>query len=115
MDQVLAPEILTPFLDQVGARPDAQSPAVRQILERARTSGLSALKVPDAVANASPVGAFLKGLTLLEQNKLDPAVDQFRTAMRGSRDFYPAMIYMGASFSQPAARTRKQRRHGRTR
>jgi VWFA-related protein len=99
MDQVLAPEILTPFLDQVGARPDAQSPAVRQILERARTSGLSGLEVPDAVANASPVGAFLKGLTLLEQNKLDPAVDQFRTAMRGSRDFYPAMIYIGASFA----------------
>src|SRR4051812_22484259 len=95
MDQVLAPEILTPFLDRVAARPDASSAAVRQVLDRARTSGLAGLEVPDSVAKGSPVGAFLKGLTLLNQNKLDPASIEFKNAMR-SLDFSTAMIYLGA-------------------
>ncbi len=95
MEQVLAPEILTPFLDRVAARPDASSAAIRQVLDRARTSGLTGLDVPDSVAKGSPVGAFLKGLTLLNQNKLDPALIEFKTAMR-SLDFSTAMIYLGA-------------------
>jgi VWFA-related protein len=95
MDQVLAPEILTPFLDRVAARPDASSAAIRQILDHARTSGLAGLEVPDSVAKSSPVGAFLKGLTLLNQNKVDPALVEFKNAMR-SLDFSTAMIYLGA-------------------
>jgi tetratricopeptide (TPR) repeat protein len=99
MDQVLAPEILTPFLDRVAARPDASSAAVKQVLDRARTSGLTGLEVPESVAKDGAVGPFLKGLTLLHDNKLDPAANEFRKAMRGSADFYPAMIYLGACFA----------------
>ena len=99
MDQVLAPEILTPFLDRVAARPDASSAAVKQVLDRARTSGLTGLEVPESVAKEGPVGPFLKGLTLLQDNKLDPAATEFRKAMRGSADFYAAMIYLGACYA----------------
>jgi VWFA-related protein len=98
LDQVLAPNILGAFLDRVAARPDAASPAVRDLLARARTGGLEGLTVTDAQA-AVPVGAFLKGLTLLADNKLDPAANAFRDAMRGSIDFPPAMVYLGACFA----------------
>jgi len=99
MDQVLAPEILRPFLDRVAARPDATSSAVQQVLERARTSGLAGLEVSDSMAKGSPVGALLKGLTLPYENKLEPASLEFKRAMRGSIDFYPAMIYLGACYA----------------
>ena len=47
----------------------------------------------------APIAAFLQGLTLLAQNKLDPAANAFRGAMRASPDFYPAMVYLGACYA----------------
>lgn len=98
MEQVLAPEILKPFLERVASRPDASSPAVQQLIERARTTGLNGLEVPDSLAK-EPVGAFVKGLTLLDKHKLQPAADEFKKAMKGSIDFPAAMIYLGASYA----------------
>jgi tetratricopeptide (TPR) repeat protein len=98
MDQVLAPEILNPFLDRVASRPDASSAAIKQALDHARTSGLKGLEISDSLAKESPVGSLLKGLTLLNDNKLDPAAAEFRRAMR-SPDLYAAMIYLGAYFA----------------
>ena len=99
LDQVLAPPILGAFLDRVAARPDASSPAVRELLEHARTKGLGGLVVSDAQATGAPIGAFLRGLTLLADKKLEPAAAAFRDAMRGSADFYPAMVYLGACYA----------------
>jgi VWFA-related protein len=99
LDQVLAPPILGAFLDRVAARPDASSPAVRQLLEHARTKGLGGLVISDAQATGAPVGAFLKGLTLLADKKIEPAAAAFRDAMRVSADFYPAMVYLGACYA----------------
>jgi VWFA-related protein len=99
LDQVLAPSILSSFLDRVAARPDASSPAVRELLSRARTTGLHGLIVSDAQAASGPVPAFLKGLTLLSDSKLEPAADAFRDAMGKSLDFYPAMVYLGACYA----------------
>jgi VWFA-related protein len=99
LDQVLAPSILAGFLDRVAARPDASSPAVRELLGHARTTGLTGLTVSDAQAASTPVAAFLKGLTLLSDSKLEPAAAAFRDAMRASADFYPAMIYLGACYA----------------
>ena len=98
MDQVLAPEILNPFLDRVASRPDASSAGIKQALDHARTSGLKGLEISDSLAKESPVGSLLKGLTLLNDNKLDPAAAEFRRAMR-SPDLYAAMIYLGAYFA----------------
>src|SRR4051794_588614 len=99
IDQVLAPPMLETFLSRVSARPDAASPVVRDLLERARTVEISELKVTDAEAAQTPIAAFLQGLNLLSQNKLDPAANAFRNAMRASPDFYPAMVYLGACYA----------------
>jgi predicted Zn-dependent protease len=60
---------------------------------------ISELKVSDAEAAQAPIAAFLQGLNLLSQNKLDPAANAFRTAMRASPDFSPAMVYLGACYA----------------
>jgi len=51
------------------------------------------------LAAQSPVASFLKGVSLLSQNKLEPAANAFRAAMRASADFYPAMVYLGACYA----------------
>jgi VWFA-related protein len=99
LDQVLAPAVLGTFLDRVAARPDAAAPAIRELLDRARTDGPGELVVPDSLAASAPVAAFLEGLSLLAQNKLDRAANAFRRAMNGSADFYPAMVYLGACYA----------------
>ena len=99
IDQVLAPEVRGLFLDRVAARPDAGSPMLRELIDRARAGGIEELFISDVLAAESPVGAFLKGLSLLAQQKLDPAAQAFRSAMRGSADFYPAMVYLGACYA----------------
>jgi tetratricopeptide (TPR) repeat protein len=86
------------FLDRVAARADAASPAVRELLERARTAGPASLAVPDASGDETAVAAFVRGLSLLAQKKLDPAASAFRSAMRDP-DFYPAMVYLGACYA----------------
>jgi VWFA-related protein len=99
MDHVLAPRVLDPFLDRVAARPDASAPRVRELIDAARSRGLDQLAVSDALAAQSPVAAFLRGLTLFRENKLEHAASAFRSAMRMSEDFYPAMVYLGACYA----------------
>ena len=98
LDQVLAAPVLGVFLDRVAERPDAAAPPFRELIDRARTKGPGGLVVTDAEAAAAP-GAFLKGLSLLADRKLEPAAAAFREAMRVSADFYPAMIYLGACYA----------------
>jgi len=99
LDQVLAPQVLGAFLDRVAARPDAAAPGMRELIERARTTGLRDLVVSDALAAQTPVAAFLSGLSLLAQKNLVAAAKAFRSAMRASADFYPAMVYLGACYA----------------
>jgi len=72
---------------------------VRELVERARAGGPRGLVVSESLADGAPVAAFLKGLTLLSQEKLDPAAAAFREAMRASADFSPAMVYLGACYA----------------
>ncbi len=104
LEQVLAPQVLNPFLERVAARPDASAPGVKELLDRARTSGVKGLEVPDAMAKTAPVAGFLKGLTLLsegqtDEKKLEAAATEFKSAMNRSLDFAAPMIYLGASFA----------------
>ncbi|MGB2717382.1 MAG: tetratricopeptide repeat protein, partial [Vicinamibacterales bacterium] len=99
LEQVLTPQVLAGFLDRVAARPDASSPIVRDLVDRARTGGLKQLYVSDTVAAEMPVAGFLRGLMLLEQKKLDLAANAFRSAIRGAPDLYPAMVYLGACYA----------------
>jgi VWFA-related protein len=99
LDRVLDGKVLAAFLDGIAARPDAASPAIRDLLVRSRSVPLGELEVPDALAAAAPAGAFLKGVSLLAQKKLEPAATAFRSAMNLSADFYPAMVYLGACYA----------------
>src|SRR5262245_21573839 len=104
VEQVLTPQVLNPFLERVAARPDASAPGVKELLDRARTTGLKGLEVPDSMAKTAPVAAFLKGLTLLsesqtDEKKLEAAATEFKSAMNRSLDFAAPMVYLGASFA----------------
>jgi tetratricopeptide (TPR) repeat protein len=100
LEQVLAKPVVGQYLDQLAARKDASSPAARALLEQARSASLDELEVSDSLAKEAPVAsAFLKGLALLKQGKLDPAAVSFRQAMRAGVDFYPAMVYLGACYA----------------
>ncbi|MGH9374388.1 MAG: hypothetical protein ACRD15_22960, partial [Vicinamibacterales bacterium] len=99
LDHALAPPILGTFLDRVAARPDAASPMIRELVDRARVSGIEQVVVSDTLAAEYPVAAFLRGLSLLSQKKLEPAANAFRSAMRASSDFYPAMVYLGVCYA----------------
>jgi VWFA-related protein len=99
VDQVLAPQVLGAFLDQAATRPEASSPMIKELVQRARTSGVKELYVSDTLAAEAPVASFLRGLMLLEQKKYDLAANAFRSAMRGAPDFYPAMVYLGACYA----------------
>jgi VWFA-related protein len=97
---LLAAPVLGAYLDRLSARPDVSSPNARALVEQARTTALGSLVVSDALAAEAPVAApFLRGLALLAQGRLDPAAQAFRTAMRASTDFSPAMIYLGACYA----------------
>jgi tetratricopeptide (TPR) repeat protein len=98
VDHVLPPEVLGSFLDRVAARPDAAAPMISNLVRDARTN-IGQLYVSDVLAAQSPVAAFLKGVSLLSQNKLEAAAGSFRSAMRASADFYPAMVYLGACYA----------------
>jgi Flp pilus assembly protein TadD len=95
----MAPGVLGGFLERVAARPDASTPMIRELVDRARTTGVKELYVSDTLAAESPVAAFLKGLRLFSEKKFDPAANAFRSAMRGSPDFFPAMVYLGACYA----------------
>ncbi len=99
IDNVLAPQVLGGFLDRVAARPDAADPMIREVLDRARTSKLEQLEVSDVLAADSAVAAFMRGLSLLANKKIELAAQAFRSAMRTSSDFYPAMVYLGACYA----------------
>jgi VWFA-related protein len=99
VDQVLATPVLGAFLDRVSARPD--SSAARDLVEQARSArDLGGVRVPSSVGSEAPAtAAFVRGLSLLAQHKLDTAANEFRAALRTSPDFYPAMVYLGACYA----------------
>jgi tetratricopeptide (TPR) repeat protein len=99
LDQVLAPQVLNSFLDSAATRPDASSPMLKDLMQRARTAGVKDLYVSDTLAAEMPIASFLRGLMLLEQKKYDFAANAFRSALRGAPDFYPAMVYLGACYA----------------
>ena len=99
LEHVLAGNVLGGFLDRLAARPDAASPAVRELIERARAEGVEQLVVSDTLVATSPVAAFLGGLRLFSEKQFDAAAAAFRAAMRASPDMFPAMVYLGACYA----------------
>jgi predicted Zn-dependent protease len=100
VSRVLEQHVLGAFLDRIAERPDASAPAIQALLVQARTTGTRGLLVPDALRPQAPAAAaFLRGLSLMTEQKLDAAANEFRDALRASPDFYPAMVYLGACYA----------------
>ena len=101
IDQVLAAPVLGAFLDRVSARSDSSSPAVRDLVAEARNaSDIGRVRVPASIGSEAPAtAAFVRGLSLLAQRRLDNAANEFRAALRAAPDFYPAMVYLGACYA----------------
>ena len=98
VDRVLSSPVLGTFLDRVALRSDAVS--ARPAIERARTTAASDIAVSsDLLAQSPAVGRFLQGVSRLARSEPAPAADEFRTALRASPDFYPAMVYLGACWA----------------
>ena len=101
IDQVLAPHgprrVPRPRRRAARCRVAGDARAARARADRrASTASPSPTRWP----REAPVAAFLSGLTLLAQTtSSNPAANAFRSAMRGSADFYPAMVYLGACYA----------------
>jgi tetratricopeptide (TPR) repeat protein len=104
-EQVMARGVLHQFLNQLLAR----SPKPSQPLQMAVTTlvhsanNLPTLTSPTALAELTKTdpaaSAFLQGLGLFDQGKLEEAAAQFRASLRTASDFYPAMFYLGACYA----------------
>lgn len=99
LDHVLAPSVLGGFLERVAARPDAASPMIRELVERARKDGIEQVPVSDTLAAQSPVAAFLRGLKFFAARDYPAAATAFRASMRAAPDMFPAMVYLGACYA----------------
>jgi VWFA-related protein len=98
VDRVLSSPVLSVFLDRVASRTDAAS--ARPALDRARAVPAADIAVTSDLLRQSPaVGRFLQGVSQLARSQPAPAADEFRTALRASPDFYPAMVYLGACWA----------------
>jgi predicted Zn-dependent protease len=92
--------VLGTFLDSVAARPEGASASLRRRSSRRARATRADLVVPEALGpRRRPPSAFLRGLSLLAAQQLDPAASAFREAMRAAPDFYPAMVYLGACYA----------------
>jgi len=99
-EDALRPDALAYFLNRMHATETASTgetvAAAADALRGARFDAvLSTLPGPSDVLSV----AFLKGLALFGQGRLDPAAEQFRIALRISNDFLPAAFYLGACYA----------------
>ena len=100
-DDALRPDALDYFLGRLRGA-DAQAGAEPAA---AATDALRAGRFDAAIAALADAGAeqlaatFLKGLALFAKGELEPAATQFRTSLRISNDFLPAVFYLGACYA----------------
>ena len=100
-----------------------RQPSASSSTRRARPARGSSPSRTSPRRSAPAASAFLKGLTLLANQKFEAAANEFRDAIRASPDFYPAMVYLGACYAAGgtgprggwcmADRAHQTRRHGR--
>lgn len=88
-------EILGPMFDQLAQR----SAPLKDAVAEARASRYGAAAVEALAAGDQEAAAFLKGLDWYFKGQLDQAVNQLTIAAGPRRTFFPAALYLGASFA----------------
>ena len=95
-DTVLIPSVVAPFLDGLAAL-HPPSPAVEEVIERARTGQFT----PPTEAGATPDDelnlAFVRGLDALNKGQVPQAAAYFQQTLKGASDFLGAAFYLGAT------------------
>jgi VWFA-related protein len=95
--EALRPELVGPFLDRL-ERLTAGQAAAALARERLAAGQLGRLAELDGDGRSLGV-AFLRGLGLFAEGQDAPAAEQFRTALRASSEFLPAVFYLGACYA----------------
>ena len=96
-EDVLAPEVVGPFVDHVIAN-YSPSPAALEALEAIKAGDLA--NAAKGQRDISEVGmSFAQGISLLAAGRNAEADAFFRAALRGSSDFIGAAFYLGATLA----------------
>jgi len=96
-EEVLAPAVLRPFLDDLAARaPDRAKPAIEQAKAGRFVDAAKAASSGDANDPAKP---FLQGLSLFSQKQLQAASESFRETLRAAPDYFVGAFYIGACYA----------------
>jgi VWFA-related protein len=96
-EEVLAPEVVAPFLDELAAY---ATDAGRAAIEKAKAGKLDeAVQQLKPGSAADPTPAFIRGLALYSKGQLQPASDAFREAVRAAPDFLVGAFYIGACYA----------------
>jgi VWFA-related protein len=97
-EAVLAPQVVSFFIDRMSANAGGALPA--PAVEHARAGRFDA--VADALkgAKSDQVGvAFLHGLAFYARGDLEAAAGRFREAIRLDSEFFPAVFYLGSCYA----------------
>lgn len=94
-DAVLARDLIGPLLDVVGRRSPTLTGAM--VEARARRYGAAALEAFEA--GDQTAAAFLRGVDFYAKGQLAQAVTQLSIAAGPRREFFPAAVFLGASFA----------------
>ena len=97
---VLAPGTLRYFADRLQTADPTASPSAVQAVADLRAGRMDAiLSALGDTPSATLSAAFLKGIALFADGKLEPAAREFREAIRIADDFLPAAFYLGACYA----------------
>ncbi|MDH4064772.1 MAG: tetratricopeptide repeat protein, partial [Acidobacteriota bacterium] len=92
---LFSPAVTTAALGAAAARGTAATDAVKT----AQSGDFAAAAMAALLSGDQALGAFLKGLDLLQRGDAARAATQFQVAMSAAPDFVPARVYLGASLA----------------
>lgn len=95
-ETVLVPNVVAPFLDGLASL-HPPSPAVEEVLERARAGQFTTPAEPGATPDDELNLAFVRGLDALNKGQVPQAAAYFQQTLKGASDFLGAAFYLGAT------------------
>ncbi|MGB2715523.1 MAG: VWA domain-containing protein [Vicinamibacterales bacterium] len=94
---VLAPHVVTAFVDRMGA--DGRAPIPPEVAKLSQSGQLEAAASVAKSAGHALAATFLEGLTLYAKGDFETAATRFREAIRADSEFFPAIFYLGACYA----------------
>jgi VWFA-related protein len=95
-ETVLIPSVVAPFLDGLASL-HPPSPAVEEVIERARTGQFTAPTEAGTTPDDELNLAFVRGLAALNKGEVPQAAAYFQQTLKGASDFLGAAFYLGAT------------------